>query len=95
MKHCKIFGILLCLVFKYLTLDFLAHNSKSFDGILKIIIFKFFFWIKILNLYFNLQKEYFKNINSSYAVNAHKKNVCTKVKRQEFEDRGSIIYIYG
>ena len=44
--------------------------------------------MKILILSFNSQKK-IKNINSSYTVNAFK-SVCTKVKRQVFENIGSI-----
>ena len=69
-------------IFK-LTFDILPHVFKHIDCMVRVFIFKiFFFWIKKLNLYFNSQKENLKSYN------------CDLKKRQLFENRGSITIVY-
>nr|XP_017242372.1 PREDICTED: SNF1-related protein kinase catalytic subunit alpha KIN10-like isoform X1 [Daucus carota subsp. sativus]XP_017242373.1 PREDICTED: SNF1-related protein kinase catalytic subunit alpha KIN10-like isoform X1 [Daucus carota subsp. sativus] len=72
----------------YRSFDFLAHTSKCFDYIIKIIIFKIFFLIIILIVYFYSGKENLES-NIFYYVFKTLRNVCYKVKRLIKQNKGS------
>lgn len=81
--------ILLPLFWNISPFDFFARVSKSFDRMLKIIIFEiFFFWIKIYDWYYYSEKENFKNNNFKYAVKNLKLH-GKKIKEPIFQNRGS------